>query len=159
MTRAHGQWGMMLVAGMSLTLIAGCDLFHPGKRQIKRDIEQFAINLALGNWEGAHRMLHPRFVWIDVHRRSHRQDAGKRFLAGIRSVNNRRGFTIHLDDLTMIEADKMVASVKMRLQTTEGIIDVGNYIWDAQMLWVKHDKTWLIGHIRDLSERQRSVSK
>jgi hypothetical protein len=104
-------------------------------------------------------MMHPRFVWIDVRGRARRRGAAKQFLGSIRSVDNRRGFTIHIQDLTLINQRKIVATVKMRLQTTEGVIDVGNYMWDAQMLWVKLDHGWVIGQIKDLSERERTVSK
>lgn len=155
--RPHLFFGLLAILLLGLN---GCNFFSPGKRRLTRDIRDFAAYISNNKWSVAAKMVDTKhFTWIDDRGRKHRRGALKGFFKSIASLPRRRAFFMTAKTMKQLDPKKIVAVVEMRQQTQEGMIDVGNFIWKSQLVWVWLDKNWKLQRVKDLTRKKRIKSK
>jgi hypothetical protein len=138
---------------------SGCNLFKPDKRNIERRIRHFTVHLSNSDWSKAYGVCDKKQLYTMTNGRKYSPQGAKVFIARIKAIKNHRAFYMDVVKITMLEEDKFVAVVDCRHQTTEGIIDVGNFMWRSQLVWVRREKQWYLQQIKDLSERTKERSQ
>ena len=137
---------------------SGCgDLWEPGRRRVKRRAHDLQIYLTQEDYKSALEMCTKDAVW----QRADGKSAPIRYLfADLKEISRKRAFYIVPKNHKEISDKKIVLLCDMRQQIQVGLIDVGNHMWESQIVWIEEEpRKWKVSKIKDLGNREYERSK
>ncbi|RMD78296.1 MAG: hypothetical protein D6820_10155 [Lentisphaerae bacterium] len=156
-------WSMAvfcLLVGSSLlcsSMLNGCGLISSRERSLKNTLDRYRYLLAHGNWAQAQKFYYPKFKWI-------RYDGtvltGKKAIdAWHKELQKYGAQDVEFINVEVAKLKDNVYLVTMRISIFySDSMQIATYKWQVSMRWGWVKGKWVLGELKELSERVKSRS-
>ncbi len=142
-------------------LLSGCGVFFATPEgRTKREARRLSSAMSVENYAKAAMFFDKEFVWIRHDGKGFKGKAAfDGFLAEIKELRGKRAFYITPGKIKVQDDNNLLMEAHFRQETTDGMIGIGNLMWNATVKWVKRDKHWRIIGIKETTPREMKISK